>query len=84
MRCSKTASMARRVASSRRTISTVPIATSSGILNIPPLYLRAARTLGTPVYAMPYRVVIPAALPSIVTSTPRTTLALSSAANAMR
>ena len=48
-------------------VAAVAIATSSGILNIPPLYLRAARTLGTPVYAMPYRVIIPAALPSIVT-----------------
>lgn len=48
-------------------VAAVAIATSSGILNIPPLYLRAARTLGTPPYAMPYRVIIPAALPSIVT-----------------
>ncbi len=48
-------------------VAAVAIATSSGILNIPPLYLRAARTLGTPAYAMPYRVIIPAALPSIVT-----------------
>lgn len=48
-------------------VAAVAIATSAGILNIPPLYLRAARTLGTPAYAMPYRVIIPAALPSIVT-----------------
>lgn len=48
-------------------VAAVAIATSSGILNIPPLYLRAARTLGTPAYAMPHRVIIPAALPSIVT-----------------
>ena len=48
-------------------VAAIAIATSSGILNIPPLFLRVARTLGTPAYAMPYRVIIPAALPSIVT-----------------
>ncbi|MBC7945795.1 MAG: ABC transporter permease [Burkholderiales bacterium] len=45
----------------------VAIATSDGILHIPPIFLRAARTLGTPSYAMPWRVILPAALPSIVT-----------------
>jgi NitT/TauT family transport system permease protein len=45
----------------------VAIATSDGIQHIPPIYLRAARTLGTPGYAMPTRVILPAALPSIVT-----------------
>jgi NitT/TauT family transport system permease protein len=45
----------------------VAIATSDGIQQIPPLFLRAARTLGTPGYAMPTRVILPAALPSIVT-----------------
>ena len=45
----------------------VAIATSDGIQHIPPIYLRAARTLGTPGYAMPMRVILPAALPSIVT-----------------
>ncbi len=45
----------------------VAIATSDGIQHIPPIYLRAARTLGTPAYAMPVRVILPAALPSIVT-----------------
>jgi NitT/TauT family transport system permease protein len=45
----------------------VAIATSSGILHIPPLYLRVARTLGTPWYLMPARVILPAALPAIVT-----------------
>lgn len=44
----------------------VAIATSDGIQHIPPIYLRAARTLGTPGYAMPIRVILPAALPSIV------------------
>lgn len=45
----------------------VAIAFSDGILNIPPIYLRAARTLGTPGWAMYGRVIIPAALPSMVT-----------------
>lgn len=45
----------------------VAIATSDSILHIPPIFLRAARTLGTPVYAMPWRVILPAALPNIVT-----------------
>jgi NitT/TauT family transport system permease protein len=45
----------------------VAIATSDGILNIPHIYLRAARTLGTPGFMMPFRVILPAALPSIVT-----------------
>src|SRR2546423_720291 len=41
----------------------VAIATSDGILHIPTIYLRVARTLGTPTYAMPVRVILPAALP---------------------
>lgn len=45
----------------------VAIAAADGIANIPPLYLRAAQTLGTPPYAMGWRVIFPAALPSIVT-----------------
>ncbi|HVY70074.1 MAG TPA: ABC transporter permease, partial [Verrucomicrobiae bacterium] len=45
----------------------IAIATSDGILHIPPIYLRAAQTLGTPAWAMPARVIIPAAMPSIVT-----------------
>lgn len=48
-------------------VSAVAIATADGILNIPPIYLRAARTLGTPPWAMYGRVIIPAALPTIVT-----------------
>lgn len=48
-------------------VAAIAIATSTGILNIPPLYLRAARTLGTPPWSMPARVIVPAALPSIVT-----------------
>jgi NitT/TauT family transport system permease protein len=45
----------------------VAIAVSDGILHIPIIYLRVARTLGTPAYAMPVRVILPASLPSIVT-----------------
>ena len=45
----------------------VAIATSDGVLHIPLIYLQVARTLGTPAYAMPTRVMLPAALPSIVT-----------------
>ena len=45
----------------------VAIATADGIANIPPLYVRAAQTLGTPSWAMWFRVILPAALPSIVT-----------------
>jgi len=45
----------------------VAIATSDGVLHIPTIYLRAARTLGTPGYAMPVRVILPAAMPSIIT-----------------
>jgi NitT/TauT family transport system permease protein len=48
-------------------MSAVAIATADGILNIPPIYLRAARTLGTPAWAMYERVIMPAALPGIVT-----------------
>ena len=43
------------------------IATSDGIQQIPVIYLRVARTMGTPVYMMPTRVMLPAALPNIVT-----------------
>jgi NitT/TauT family transport system permease protein len=45
----------------------VAIATSDGILQIPPIYIRAARTLGTSTLAMPMTVILPAALPRIVT-----------------
>ncbi len=48
-------------------VAAVAIATSDRILHIPPMYLRAALTLGTPGYAMPFRVILPAALPGIVT-----------------
>jgi NitT/TauT family transport system permease protein len=42
------------------------LAASDGIQHIPLIYLRVARTLGTPGYAMPTRVILPAALPSVV------------------
>ena len=45
----------------------VAIATSDGILHIQPIYIRAAKTLGTPAYAMPLTVILPAAFPSVVT-----------------
>ncbi len=48
-------------------MAAVAISTADGIANIPPLYLRAALTLGTPRWAMGWRVIFPAALPSIVT-----------------
>jgi NitT/TauT family transport system permease protein len=48
-------------------VSAMAIATAEGILNIPPIYLRVARTLGTPPWAMYARVILPAALPNIVT-----------------
>src|SRR6266566_10071422 len=44
-------------------IAAIAIATSDGILHIPRIYLRAASTLGTPKYAMPFYVIMPAALP---------------------
>jgi NitT/TauT family transport system permease protein len=45
----------------------VAIATSDGIIRIPPIYIRAAKTLGTSRLAMPMTVILPAALPTIVT-----------------
>ena len=48
-------------------VAAFAISTADGIAHIPPLYLRAARTLGTPRRAMWYRVILPAALPGIVT-----------------
>ncbi len=42
------------------------IATADAIANVPPHYVRAARTLGVSGLAMGYRVVLPAALPQVV------------------
>lgn len=44
----------------------VTLSTADGVRNTPPLYLRAARTMGSRGLDMYVRVVVPAALPSIV------------------
>lgn len=45
----------------------IGVATDGGIKNIPPLYVRAARTMGIRGIDLYVRVILPAALPSIVT-----------------
>lgn len=45
----------------------IAIATDGGIKNVPPIYLRAARTMGVKGLDLYRRVVLPAALPSILT-----------------
>ena len=45
----------------------IAIATDSGIKNIPPLYMRAGRTMGLRKWELYRRVVLPAALPSVLT-----------------
>ena len=45
----------------------IAIATDSGIRNIPPIYVRAAKTMGVKGFALYRRVILPAALPSIIT-----------------
>lgn len=45
----------------------IAIATDSGIRNIPPIYVRAAKTMGIREFALYRRVILPAALPSIIT-----------------
>lgn len=45
----------------------IAIATSDGIVRIPPIYPQVARTFGTPRWLMPFLVFLPAALPNIVT-----------------
>lgn len=45
----------------------IAIATEGGIKNIPPLYIRAARTMGVRRWDLYWRVILPAALPSILT-----------------
>lgn len=45
----------------------IAIATDSGIRNIPPIYLRAAKTMGVKGMGLYTRVIFPAALPSIAT-----------------
>lgn len=45
----------------------IAIATDSGIRNIPPIYVRAAKTMGVRGFELYRRVIFPAALPSIAT-----------------
>lgn len=45
----------------------IAIATDGGIKNIPPLYVRAARTMGVRGFDLYRRVILPAALPSVMT-----------------
>ncbi len=45
----------------------IAIATDSGIKNIPPIYVRAAKTMGIKGFSLYRRVVLPAAFPSILT-----------------
>jgi NitT/TauT family transport system permease protein len=48
-------------------INSVAMATADGIRNVPPLYRRAARTMGANGVALYLQVVLPAALPAIMT-----------------
>lgn len=48
-------------------ILSITISTDDGIKNIPPILVRAARTMGTKGFDLYLRVILPAALPSIVT-----------------
>jgi NitT/TauT family transport system permease protein len=48
-------------------VNSVAMATADGIRNVPPLYRRAARTMGAHGVALYLNVVLPAALPSIMT-----------------
>ena len=45
----------------------IAIATDSGIRNIPPIFLRAAKTMGVDGLKLYFRVVLPAALPAVAT-----------------
>lgn len=44
----------------------ITVATEAGVRNVPPLYLRAARTMGARGTTLYLRVILPAALPSIL------------------
>lgn len=48
-------------------INSVAMATADGIRNVPPLYRRAARTMGARGFTLYLTVVLPAALPAIMT-----------------
>ncbi|MDA8235343.1 MAG: ABC transporter permease [Clostridia bacterium] len=45
----------------------IALATEAGVKNVPPLYLRAASTLGARGMALYIQIILPAALPSIIT-----------------
>jgi NitT/TauT family transport system permease protein len=47
-------------------VLSITIATSDGVRNTPPLYLHAARTMGAAGFVLYTRVILPAALPSII------------------
>ena len=48
-------------------IFSISLATADGVKNVPPLYVRAAQTMGAKGLNVYYNVVLPAALPSIIT-----------------
>src|SRR5437870_199376 len=48
------------------TIWSVAIATESGVRNVPPIYARVARTMGSSDFHTWIHVIVPAALPAIV------------------
>ncbi len=45
----------------------IAIATDNGIKNVPPLYIRAAQTMGVSGFKLYWRVILPASLPSVLT-----------------
>jgi NitT/TauT family transport system permease protein len=45
----------------------ITVATEAGVRNVPPLFVRAARTMGARALTLYARVVLPAALPGIIT-----------------
>jgi NitT/TauT family transport system permease protein len=47
-------------------VLSVTLATADGVRNTPPLYLRAARTMGAQGLTLYTRVILPAALPAII------------------
>lgn len=48
-------------------MAAIAVSTSDGISRIPPVYLRAAKCMGTSRLHMAFQVILPAALPSIIT-----------------
>jgi NitT/TauT family transport system permease protein len=49
------------------TIWSISLATDTGIRNVPPLYIRAAKTLGSRRWHMWLKVILPASLPFVIT-----------------